>query len=305
MQSIYALHQDEHYNLQKEEQFLVESMQNMHGLYATLMGLIRQLHTRGEELLKISKNKYFVNEEETIFNQKIVENKVLTKIVSDEALNDLIEHKGLINWQQHDEYVDIIYREILKSSVFQRYLTKNKTNDWVADRFLIMDLYREVIAENEKLFDFLQDSLISFVDDFPIVNTLIVKILKGFSEEAPSDYFTPKLFKNQDDEIFGIDLLRKAVLNDEKYQKYLKEKITKDWDIDRIALLDTILIKMAIAEFLAFPSIPVRVTINEYLEIAKEYCLPTSTSFINGVLDRLSKELEEKGLIQKIGRGLR
>ena len=160
----------------------------------------------------------------------------------------------------------------------------------------------EVIAPNEELFDFLSDSEITWTDDFPLVNTHIVKLLKELRQDKEND-LVPPLFKNLADKEFGIDLLKKSVLNDEKFQEYLVEK-TPQWDAERITEIDAILIKMGIAEFLKFPSIPVRVTLNEYVEIAKEYSTPMSSKFINGILDTLSKDFTQDGSLKKIGRGL-
>ena len=167
----------------------------------------------------------------------------------------------------------------------------------------MVDLYSEIIAPDEKLFEFISDEALTWIDDIPLVNTLIIKLLKGIRYDNPKNYLTPSLFKDEDDKEFAINLLRKSVLNDEKYHEYVVEKTPK-WDSDRIALLDIIMIKMAITEFLKFPSIPIKVTLNEYLEIAKEYSTPKSSVFINGILDILSKDFAAQNLTQKIGRGL-
>ncbi len=143
----------------------------------------------------------------------------------------------------------------------------------------------------------------TWVDDLPIVNTAILKFLKKLKESTPQELKLPKLFKSPEDEEFGTDLFRKVYVNDEELSNEMQGK-TPNWDKERIAEIDTILIKMALCEFLNFSSIPVKVTINEYLEIAKEYSTPKSSIFINGVLDKLSKEYQEENRLNKIGRGL-
>ena len=160
----------------------------------------------------------------------------------------------------------------------------------------------DVIATDEQLFDFLSDKEITWSDDFPVINTIIIKLLKSLEKEKETN-FLPPLFKDESDKEFGIELLRKSVLNDEQFHQYLVEK-TPQWDADRIAEIDAILIKMGITEFLKFPSIPVKVTLNEYVEIAKEYSTPKSSVFINGILDTLSRDFTEEGKLKKIGRGL-
>ena len=134
------------------------------------------------------------------------------------------------------------------------------------------------------------------------MTSLIVKLLKGLRKDKENE-LVPPLFKDIADREFGIELLKKAVLNDEKFQQYLVQK-TPQWDTERIAEIDAILIKMGITELLKCPSIPVKVTLNEYVEIAKEYSTPKSSVFINGILDTLSKDFTQDGTLKKIGRGL-
>jgi N utilization substance protein B len=158
-----------------------------------------------------------------------------------------------------------------------------------------------LIAPNEKLYDYLEDNKLTWVDDIPVVNTQILKELKQISEK--SEFRASKLYKDQEDKEFVTLLFNKTVLNEVALAKEYIDK-TPNWDADRIAEIDTIILKMAICEFLKFPSIPVKVTINEYLEIAKEYSTPKSSIFINGILDNLVKEFQNENKIQKSGRGL-
>ena len=135
------------------------------------------------------------------------------------------------------------------------------------------------------------------------MNTVISKEFKNLRPSSPEKYFIPALYKDEEEKLFLTDLLKKTVLNDAKLNEFIADKLT-NWDKERVAILDKILLKMAIAELLYFPSIPVKVTINEYLELAKEYSTVKSTQFINGVLNVVHQELTEKDLIKKIGRGL-
>lgn len=301
MQSIYTLHQSENHNLQKEEKFLLNSMENMQGLYLTLMSLWIELYERAKEMDSLAKHKFLPNSKDLWINKKFIENKVINLIVQNESLQESITNNCPVNWRAHNEYVSLIYNKILESDIYQTYITK--PNEFNIDKYLLVDLYSEIIAPDEKLFEFISDEALTWIDDIPLVNTLIIKLLKGIRYDNPKNYLTPSLFKDEDDKEFAINLLRKSVLNDEKYHEYVVEKTPK-WDSDRIALLDIIMIKMAITEFLKFPSIPIKVTLNEYLEIAKEYSTPKSSVFINGILDILSKDFAAQNLTQKIGRGL-
>ena len=147
----------------------------------------------------------------------------------------------------------------------------------------------------------MEDFKLTWVDDIPVVNTQILKQLKQFSKEA--DFRIAPLYKDVEDKDFALNLFRKTILNEDKLGKELNNK-TPNWDIERIAELDTIILKMAICEFLNFPSIPLKVTINEYLELAKEYSTPKSSIFINGILDNLIKDFQADNRIKKVGRGL-
>ena len=151
------------------------------------------------------------------------------------------------------------------------------------------------------MYSYYEDTCISWTDDLPHVNTIILKELKKLTVGSPLKL--TKLFKDEDDQKFGKELLSKTVLNNEELKNYIDKKTPK-WDADRIASIDSILMQMAICEFLKFSSIPVKVTINEYLEIAKEYSTNKSSTFVNGILDSLVKDFKKEDKLQKIGRGL-
>jgi transcription antitermination protein NusB len=167
-----------------------------------------------------------------------------------------------------------------------------------------MNVFTEIIAPNEKLYEFIEDTKLTWTDDISLINTQIIKQLEQLKPTALQEGFkVSKLYKDAEDQEFSLDLFAKTVLNEAEFAKEFADK-TPNWDTERIAEMDTIMLKMAICEFLKFPSIPTKVTINEYLEIAKEYSTPKSSIFINGILDNLVKEFQAKNRLNKIGRGL-
>ncbi|MEM6380023.1 MAG: transcription antitermination factor NusB [Bacteroidota bacterium] len=169
------------------------------------------------------------------------------------------------------------------------------------DLTFLTQIYTDIIAPNADIMDFLEDENITWLDDYPLVNTTMIMF---FRKIKPSkDVKLPELIKDQEDIKFAIQLFRKTVLHQDDYIKGIEGK-TPNWEKDRIAQLDLILIMMAQCEFLNFSSIPVKVSLNEYLEISKDYSTPKSSYFINGILDNLAKEFDKAGLINKIGRGL-
>ncbi len=166
-----------------------------------------------------------------------------------------------------------------------------------------MNSYSDIIAESDLLYDFLEDQNLSWANDFPYVNSFILKNIEKIDIQNPNSFHLPSLFDYQDEVKFGQDLFNYIINNNDELKNHLIGR-TPNWDSERIAKIDYAILITAIAELLYFPSIPPKVTMNEYIEIAKEFSSPSSGKFINGVIDSLIKDLTDKGLIVKTGRGL-
>lgn len=302
MQSLYAFHQSENKNFSTEEKFLKKSMLEMYDLFLLMLKLITEIKTYSESYLEKSQKKFLPTQEEIDPNKKFVENRVIKILEDNQYLQDAWEERGISHWKRDGEYVAILWEEIRKSDAFENYMTTREST-FKEDKDFIILLLKEFIAPNDKLYDYIEDTKLTWVDDLPLVNTAILKYLNKLKENTPDDAKIPKLFKSPDDEEFAAKLFRKALANDEDLAKEMVDK-TPNWDKERIAEIDTILIKMGICELLHFSSIPVKVSINEYLEVAKEYSTPKSSIFINGILDKLSKEYQEQNRLNKMGRGL-
>ncbi len=303
MQSIYALIQSKDDSLEKQKKFLGVSIENMYSLYLLLLSLLIEVHQMAENKLKLSSKKYLAaTGEELPYKEKFVANKLLLQLVNNEQLKEELEIRKLDNWYLNEEYVKLIYKSILESEKYLKYMY-SKDNSYDKDKELIVDLFKEIIAPNEKIYDYFEDDKLTWVDDIPIVNTYLLKHLKKAKENSRDAFFLPSLIKDDEDMQFAQKLLSKTLLTNADLEKEIEGK-TPNWDKDRIADIDAILMKMAICELLNFSSIPEKVTINEYLEIAKEYSTPKSSIFINGILDKLVKEYKKEGKLNKIGRGL-
>ena len=303
MQCIYALVQSKDDSLAKQEKFLKVSMENMYVLYLLILSLLAELHKMAEKHATHATKKYLATDEDNFPDrEKFVKNRLLLQIVNNESLKNELSKRKLNNWYLNEEYIKILYKEVAASDIYKAYMNNGK-NSYDDDREVVLQLYREIIAPNEKVYDYFEDEKLTWVDDFPIVNTFLIKRLKKADETSGDRFFLPALLKDQQDMDFANELLTKTLLNDAKWEKEIEGK-TPNWDNDRIAEIDSIILKMAICELLNFPSIPEKVTLNEYLEIAKEYSTPKSSIFINGVLDKLAKEYKATGRMQKIGRGL-
>ncbi len=302
MQSIYAYNQRENPKIDSQEKFLLHSIDQMLDLYLLLLQLLVALQKQAENYLTLSQKKYLATVSERNPSRTFVENKLIRLIADNATFAEVIRKKKLDYWALDGEYVNILFKELRQLDWYQSYLAKKETT-LVEDRQFVVKLFKEVIAPNEKLYDYLEDKRLTWVDDFPIVNTAIVKMLEKLSEKNASSMLVPNLYKNDEDREYVLQLFRKVILNEEKLSAQIEGK-TPNWDQERIAEVDMIILKMGIAEFLFFPSIPVRATINEYLEVSKEYSTPKSSIFVNGILDKIVKDFEENGKLNKIGRGL-
>ncbi|MGB3608442.1 MAG: transcription antitermination factor NusB [Psychroserpens sp.] len=302
MQTLYASKGSESDNIKINEKFLLQSLESMYDLFIAQLSLLIQVHKRAIDVQGKTQKKLLATKEEKNPNLKFVNNEVLLMLTANEALEQHIEDQKEDLWYLDFEYVDIIFKAILDSDIYSDYMS-TKTSTFKEDKHFVIDLFTEILAPNDKLYDFFEDKRLTWLDDLPVVNTAILKLLKKVKASSEGKFFTPKLFKDLEDKEFGIDLLKKTTLNQTAFSEEISSK-TKNWDAERITQIDTVLMQMAICEFQKFPSIPIKVTINEYLEIAKEYSTPKSSNFINGILDKIVKEYTSKGELNKIGRGL-
>ena len=302
MQTIYAFKGGESDDLQKDEKFLLKSFDGMLDLYFVLISLLVEVQKKAETHLQISQTKHLATSEEKNPNRKFINNEVLLQLKSNTLIQEALEKRKLNLWYLDDEYIDIIFKAIVSSSLYKEYM-ETKVSTFNEDKLFIIDVFKDIIAPNEKLYDYLEDKNITWIDDLPVVNTAIVKLLRKNKASTNENHFIPQLIKDDDDKAFAVELLKKTILNLTAFSEEIQER-TQNWDKDRIANIDFVLLQMAICEFQKFPSIPVKVTINEYIEIAKEYSTPKSSVFINGVLDKIVKEYSDKGTLNKVGRGL-
>lgn len=301
MQSIYAMHQHQSDNLDKEEKFLFQSIENTQNLYLLLLSALIEIKKKEEEYIDLASKKHLATKEERNPNLKFINNKVLVLLSESEALETALDDHNINNWKLNDDIILGLIDTIKESELYQNYMQK-PVGSFEEDKNFIVDLYTEVIAPSDRLYDYLEDHKLTWLDDLPAINTLIVKQIKQLKGEHDT-LVIPKVYKDEDDKDFVKNLFRKTVLNELELSKEYIDK-TPNWDVERIAEIDTIILKMAICELLKFPSIPTKVTINEYLEIAKEYSTPKSSIFINGILDNLVKEFTQDGKLKKSGRGL-
>ena len=302
MQSIYAMHQNGSDSIEKEEKFLLYSIDNILDLYLTMLSSLIEIGNKEAVFIEKSSQKHITTSQERNPNKKFINNTILQILSENNSLSIALENRKINHWELNEDYIQILLDSIKNSDFYAKYMA-NAVNNFEEDKQFILDIFTELIVPNEKLYEFLEDNKLTWIDDIPVVNTQIIKQLKQIKSAKDEAFRVPKIFNDQEDQEFVTNLFRKTVLNERELAKEYVDK-TPNWDADRIAEIDTIVLKMAICEFLKFPSIPVKVTINEYLEISKEYSTPKSSIFINGILDNLVKEFQANNKILKTGRGL-
>ncbi|PIE49095.1 MAG: transcription antitermination factor NusB [Flavobacteriales bacterium] len=300
MQSLYALQQSGEKDIPREKKFLQERIYKLYHLYAVLLNLPVAIRNLAESHQEIAKKNFLATAEDINPNKKFVNNTVLKTLHNNRNLAEYCKENKIDYWQEDTEYVRLLWNAIKESDTYKRYMQKEHFSK-KEDLAFITEIYQQIIAPDEKLYDYLISKELSWTDDFPFVNTFIVRNLGKI--RPFTDFNSRYLYKNEDDAVFAENLFKETLKHREEFFKDIDAK-TPNWDTDRIADIDFILLTMALTEFVYFDTIPTRVTINEYIEIAKDYSTPKSSFFINGVLDKLLKEYKKANKITKSGRGL-
>ena len=301
MQSIYAMHQSGSDNLDSQQKFLLNSIENSLDLLLLILSIFPELQKKEIDFIEKSKKKHLATKQELNPNLRFASNAIFSFFSENEQLNAALEKHKITNWKNNDDTILNLLQDIKQSKQYDDYMALPTTNFEIDKNFAIQ-IFEQIIATSAALYNYLEDNKLTWIDDIPVVNTLILKQLNQISN-LNYLFRVPTTYKDQDDQDFAIALFRKTILNEASLAKEFSDK-TPNWDIDRIAEVDTIILKMAICELLHFPSIPSKVTINEYLELAKEYSTPKSSLFINGILDNLVKQYLDTSKGTKVGRGL-
>ena len=301
LEVVYAYDKSSEKDLELQIKYFLKSNQNFYKLYITCFSLFRELLVLSKNLHLKNKKKYLNNEDDLSLD-RFCENLILNQIFESEYLNQKINDFKIDYWSNHSELISSIWKDIIESEISLKYL-RNPSNSFEIDQSFLVNIYRKSIAPNKKLYEFFEDNEISWINDLPLVNSLVLSSIKNMKKTSKKFPFMKDIYKNKEDANFGVQLIRKVIEN----KSFLEDEISKvtlNWDNDRIAQIDLLLLQMCLTEFLYFKSIPVKASINEYLEIAKEYSSKKSNVFINGILDKLSKNYIEDGTLKKNKRGL-
>ena len=302
LQLLYAYFQSEEDNFPKAEKELMLTIERMYDMYLYLLLSLSELKRAAENKVADKKKKIRPSEDDLHPNLKFVDNQLIQIIENSTSLNALCE-KRKINWMgvENQELFRKMFQHTLENETYFDFL-HNNLNGFEEDRAFALSIFKEDIANSELLYSFFEEKSINWLDDLDLCCSMVIKSLKGIKID---EEFTPMpLFKENDDEKeFVIELFRKTIINNEENEILIAE-LADNWELDRIAKMDMFLLKMGLTELQIFPSIPTKVTLNEYIEISKFYSTPKSNLFINGILDKAIGKLTLAKKIVKTGRGL-
>lgn len=307
MQSLYAYFQSDDNRMDIAERNLIKSIDKLYELYIYQLSILFELVEFTKQRLEENKQKYVPTDEDLNPSTKFIDNRLIKQLASNNSF--VLHYNELkINWSEEQDIFRSLYQKMKETSAFNEYMN-SKVSSYAADKKIILQLFRRLIISDEKLESYFEDKNIYWADDYQTVAMMVLKTLDSFTEDKNDYYELPGLYKEEDrtnandDKNFIKELFRKTIINNAKYNEIIENHMN-NWEIERIAVIDKILIKMAIVEFIEFPSIPVKVTLNEYIEISKGFSDDNSKIFINGILDKIIVGLKTNKSISKLGRGL-
>ena len=300
IKSLYAHIKSESDNLQASEKSLVLSIDKTYELYIQMLGLIVDVARYAEERQEIARQKKLPTYEDLNPNRKFVENVVVARIAESEAVQSFLS-KHSLGWGRYPELIKNIYNVLIQSPFYAKYM-QSQSRSFKEDLQLVTDFYVNCLEDNEALEEALEEQSIYWSDDLGYALMVVVRTLSNMRESHEELRLQPK-FKSEEDLIFAKELFAKSALQYGQNELYL-DRFTHNWDVERLAFMDKLIMSVAITEIVSFSSIPVKVSLDEYIELSKYYSSPTSSTFINGVLDKAVEALTEEGKVKKTGRGL-
>ena len=294
LQGLYTYFQTDNASPAQLEKEVFRSIDRFFDLYLYMLSLLVEIRAFALNDVELRKNKKLPAEEDANPNMKFVNNGVLRGLEQNITFNKIVEAKK-ISWNLRGDIVKKLFKSITESEEYQHYM-RDSVNDFNEDKKLVADLYKKFIMEDELLEHHFEEASIYWPDDIGLVDSNIVKSISQFKKSVDgTEDILLSLYKDEaDDREFVKDLFKKVIKNSDGYASLIDSK-TKNWEMDRIALLDVILMKMAICEIENFNSIPIKVSLNEYIELSKDFSTPKSKMFINGVLDKLVEQLKKEG----------
>ena len=303
MQYLYAAEISDFEDTKQHYKNLSNSIHSIHDLYLLNISLLIEIFKKAVNKYKISNESISGNISNIYSNEKFSKNQFLKQIFSNSKILELISSKDFINWDIDYKFVNLIYDKIIHSDIYSTYLGC-EIKSYKIDLKFVQDIFKEIIVADEKFQSFVEEKNIYWMDDYPLVNTLLLKLFKSLTANSLEKLFYFKLFSNISDKKYFDELANLSLKNFESNNQLINKYIT-NWDLDRLAKIDLVIINLAITELVNFKEIPIKVSLNEYIEISKDYSTEKSSLFINGILDKIVKDLVNNNSLIKEGRGLR
>jgi N utilization substance protein B len=301
LMALYAFNRREDENLTLAETELMFSVGKTYDLYHYLLLLVLEIADIAGEKIDLGLQKKMPTAVDLNPQRRFVDNLLIEQLRKNVAFNKYISLKKL-SWVNYSHIPRLLYSKMICWDIYVEYMNSADHN-YSSDKKFIIKLITDLYSNSEDLHSNLEEQSIYWNDDLEYVSAMVEKTLKKFKADSDENASLMPLFKNEEDKEFVKILFRKAVLHSAKCSELI-DKNTTNWEVDRIALMDILVMQLAITEIIEFPEIPVKVTLNEYIEIAKYYCTSKSSTFVNGILDNIIKEIREEGLFNKFGRGL-
>lgn len=306
MQALYAFLQSKENKLDVAEKNLLKSIDNIYELFIYQLSILVELIEFARKRAEENKQKLIPTIDDLNPNMRFIENQLIKKIATNKIY--LLHSNNLkINWNDNQEIFRSLFNKVKESKVYNEYLNAPETS-FEADKKFVISIFRKFIIPDDTLQNYFEDKNIYWSDDYIFVALIVLKTLDSIKRDSDDMFQLPELYRksddiDSDDRQYVLTLFRKTIINSKKYDEFIT-KTANNWEVDRIAVIDNIILKMAITEMLECPTIPIKATLNEYIEIAKAYSSDKSRIFINGVLDKIHIDLKMNNLIKKIGRGL-
>ena len=295
VQLTYAYYQNGSKNIDSAEKELLFSLSKAYDLYNFLLALIVSITREAQRHLEVAQSRA-QREGTEMPSQKFVNNRFALQLEGNKMLNDFMETQKK-TWNDEPEFLKKMYQLVTESQIYKDYMASPE-DSYEADRELWRKLYRTLIQHNDDLDALLEEQSLYWNDDKEVVDTFVLKTIKRFEEKNQSHQELLPEYDNEEDKDYARKLFRATIMNGDEYQHFMSES-SRNWDFSRLAYMDIVIMQIAIAEMMTFPSIPITVTINEYVEIAKLYSTPRSAGYINGMLDTIARYLTKTGRLLK------
>lgn len=301
MHIAYAYFNSEDGNIKFFENELKNSIQNFYDLYLAFFSLIVEVKDFANYIIELRKGKLLASEEDLNPNLRFVENRVIADLENIEEIKRFIETNNMI-WKENSNIIKVVYNALVESDVYEDYM-KYPASSYSHDKQIVYYILEQILPDNEDLYQLLEEMSIYWNDDIELVLSMNIRTVQRMKASKSHNNKLFPLYKTKDDKEFVKTLFRNTVANHERSQQVIAE-LSDSWENDRIALIDMTIMELAITELISFPLLPIPVTLNEYIDMAKFYSTEKSHIFVNGILEKAIIHLTEKGLIKKRGAGL-